>query len=166
MRRQWTRNRSFLALLAVLALLLTACGGDDTALEEADEEGQAEGLAGETITVSGEISRVVNAEMVIIGGDFVSFGVDEGTLVFDIPEGSLTEASEGSFIRATGTVEEFVASTVDEDSELSFDYDLVGPFEEEFALRAESVEIVPEEAAEGGETAPSEAEEDEVDEAA
>lgn len=152
--------------LAVLAVALfgfglASCSDDDegTALEEAEEEGVADAFVGETITVSGEVERVLPEGGFLIGGQYVSLGYEEGTLVFgkDLPE-----VSEGGLVQVTGVVRTFVASDIRDAVGVAFDEEdpLIVAYEQEYAIEAETVEFIPDELAEDDETALEEAEEE------
>ena len=101
----------------------------------------AEGLVGEQITVSGEVERVVSPQAFLIGGELLSFGLEEGTLVFgaDIPD-----VTEEGFVQVTGTVREFVVADIQNELGIDFgDDEFFLEYEDEFALVADTVESVP-----------------------
>lgn len=161
-----TRGRLVKTLLTplialLLAMSLVACeNNDDTVVEDAEEEGTAASLVGTEVTVSGEITAVVPPSAFIISGDDASFGVDEGTLVYGADGEEYAEVVDGTYVQATGTVREFLITDVE--STLGIDYDdaLLTPFEEEFAVEASSLEVIPERGVIGDDTVLSEAEED------
>lgn len=159
------RARAFAALLLVLALGLAACESGETALEEAEDAGTAEGLVGEEITLSGEVTRQVAPDALIIAGDDASLGVDEGTLIYGIDSGEYAEAVDGTYVQATGTVVEFVVADVEADFGIDYDDALVADFEQEFALQATSLTAVPERGVAGDDTLLEEVEEDDNAEA-
>ncbi len=152
-----------MAVLAVtlFGLGLAACSDDDdgTALEEAEQEGVADAFVGETITVSGQVERVLPEGGFLIGGEFVSLGYEEGTLVYGT---DLPEVSEGGLVQVTGVVRTFIASDIRDAVGVAFDEEdpLIVAYEQEYAIEAETVEFIPEELAEDDETALEEAEEE------
>lgn len=136
-----------LIIAPAAALTLAACGDDpDTAVEEAVEEGRAEALVGEDLTLRSEVGEVLSDQAFIINGEY--FGFDgEGTLVVgagDAPE----PINEGDVVSVNGTLREFVIADVEDEYDLDLDDDLLVRYEEQFAVVADSVEVVPAEAAE------------------
>lgn len=132
-------------LLSLLALLLAGCGGDETALEAAEDAGRAAPLVGETITVTGRISDVLTTSAVMLNADWVDLGAEAGTLVYSLEEGTFRDLDEGDLIRVTGTVERFLVEEVHPEG---FDAAAFNAFDDEFAVEAESYELVAEDAEE------------------
>ncbi len=78
---------------------------EDVAEDQAfDDDGFADDLAGREVTVSGNVSEVVSASAIRLGGD--DFGGD-GLLVIGV---SKTDISEGDEVRVTGKVRKFDAA--------------------------------------------------------
>lgn len=157
--RNHTR-RVLLVPLALLAVLAVGCDqGDETALEEAEEEGVAEGMVGQSLTVSGEVTETFPSGAFVIAGDDFSFGepAAAGTLILPGDASEVARVAEEGRAQVTGTVREFVIADVEEELGVDFDDDLLVEYEEEFAIVADTVEFVP--AGTDDETAVEEAEE-------
>lgn len=128
--------------LAVQASSLTAIPergitGDDTALEELEEDGTAGEAVGTTVEVAGDVEEVLSPNAFRISGDEAG----EGTLVFTA---EAAEVRDGTIVEATGTVVEYVVVDIESTLGLDLDDDLFGDLEDEFAVIADTVETVPE----------------------
>ncbi len=137
------------AMAAIVGLWVWA-GGDDSAGPErgvtvedvAEDEafgddGFADGLAGQQVTVSGNVSEVVSASAVRLGGD--DFGGD-GLLVVGV---SKTDLDEGDDVRATGTVRKFDAAQFETEFGWDFYDDAVyDPWKDENVLVARSTTML------------------------
>lgn len=126
-------HRWLIGLLAVLAMLLSACEGDQTALEEAEEEHRALELVGESITVTGEIGEILSPSAVVLNAEDNDAGFEEGTLVYGLDEGTFEDVGPGDMIRVTGTVDQF--TTEEDDAALA-------RFRDEFAIDARTFELL------------------------
>lgn len=127
-----------------MTLVASGCGDGEDAnrLQRAEEDGRAAVLVGDTITVSGEVARVLSPDAFLIGGESLSLGSDEGTHVF---AAGMVDVAEGGFVRVTGTVHAFVASNARQEIGVDVDEEdpLVVAYEEEYAIAATSVDFVP-----------------------
>lgn len=133
------RRHVLLPFLALLTLGLVACGEDETAVQEAEEDNEAELLVGETVTIEAEVEEVVVPG---IGGAF-TMGADE-TLVLN---NSNVDVEDDDVVAVTGEVIEFTILDVEETFGFDFDEDeeaLLLDFEEDFAVVADTVEITEE----------------------
>ncbi len=150
-----------LALIGALALTsaATGCGDDDdTALEELEQDGVANQFVGERITVSGEVDRVFFDGSFLIDGEYLSLGVSEGTLVYgsDMPS-----VSEDDLVQVTGTVATFFVEDVERDFGFTYEDDpLILGYDQEFAVEADTVTVIPEGLAEDDPTQLEDAEEE------
>lgn len=133
--------RWLIGVIAAVALLGTACQGEQTALQEAEEEHEALALVGESITVTGEVGEVLSPSAVVLNAEVNDAGFEDGTLVFGLDEGTFEDVAAGDVIRVTGTVEQF---TVDEDDAA------LARFRDEFGVDARTFERLEDGAAGGG----------------
>ncbi len=125
------KNRiSALSLTAVVGLSMAACGSEDTAVENAEEAGNADLIAGDTVTIDGEVQERRSAGSFTVGSD--------STLVFGADAPDVEEDDE---VSVTGTVVEFVLLDVESDLGVDLDDALYADYENELAVQAVSVEI-------------------------
>lgn len=158
------RPRLLFVILLVLGLVVAGCAnGDDTALEEAEEEGTAEGLVGESLTVSGEVTEVFPSGAFVIAGEDFSFGepLAQGTLIVPGDAAEIPTVEEEGRVQVTGTVREFLIADFEDEFGFDFEDDLFVEYEEEFAIVADTVEFVP--PGTDDETAVEEAEEEDAE---
>lgn len=112
--------------------------GEDGAAGEEEPE-----LVGQTVTVSGEVTRTVDANGFVISG---AEGEGLETLGPEIGEGILVVSandpgvSEGDVVQVVGTVQQFVVSDFEEDLGTELDDDLYADFEDQVALMARSID--------------------------
>lgn len=108
---------------------------DDGATDDAE-------LIGQTVTVSGEVTRAVDANGFVMTGedeDLSALGPDigDGILVVSADDPGV---SEGDVVQVVGTVREFTISEFEADLETDLDDDLYGDFEGDVALAANSID--------------------------
>jgi len=158
-----------LALLAVV-LMLASCGQDQGSAGEGEESaGQAKGVSvadvtdnpgefyGVQITLSGLVTEIVGANAVAIGGDeFVGGGrvLVVGAQKLDqiaegVPEGEPLEVQQRDLVQASGTLREFKLEEVENEVGYELDDNLLGDWEGEPVLVADSFVLTPQQ---GGET--------------
>ena len=167
--------RLAIALVVAGPLLLAACGQDSAGpdagvtagdLEELEsrvgvledrvgtleeEEDPAVGdqepeLVGQTVTVSGEVTRAVDTRGFVLssenGEDLEPFGpeIGEGILVVSASDPGVTE---GDVVQVVGTVQQFGMADFEDELGIDLDDDLYGEFEGQIALMAQSVDTTP-----------------------
>lgn len=138
-----------------MALGACADAQEDTVVQEAVEAGTAEALVGENLTVRGQVGEVLSDQAYIINGEY--FGFDgAGTLVVGA---DAVDVTEGDFVEVAGTLTEFVIADIESFYDFDLDDDLLVSYEEQFAVVADSTEVVPAGAEEDDETVLEEAEE-------
>lgn len=136
------RVPSVIGVVALLAAIVvtTACSGPRNGrLEDAEALGQADGLAGETVTVSGEVTDVFDGGAFLINGEDLSFGTPAGTLILG-PEDSAV--SVGGFARVSGTVERLVITDLEPTLRSRYGEDVLATYEDEYIVRAETVTAI------------------------
>jgi len=137
------------ALVAAIAAWVWLVNDDDSAGPERgvtvediaetdafDDDGFAGSLIGQQVTVSGNVSEVVGATAIRLGGD--DFGGD-GILVVQV-SGAGASVTEGDDVRVTGTVRDFDAAAFER--ELGSDVyedDIYDPWVDENVLVASNV---------------------------
>lgn len=133
--RRRARAVTWAAGVSAAALLLAGCGADETAVQEAQEEGPAAVAAvlGEPVTITSEVQEVINFHAFTVG--------ENATLVLSDEPQSVTEGQE---VEATGTVRQFVVP----DFEGEFDWVDTGtdPWPDDYAddlvLVADTVRVL------------------------
>lgn len=122
-----------------MALGACADAQEDTVVQEAVEAGTAEALVGENLTVRGQVGEVLSDQAYIINGEY--FGFDgAGTLVVGA---DAVDVTEGDFVEVAGTLTEFVIADIESFYDFDLDDDLLVSYEEQFAVVADSTEVVP-----------------------
>lgn len=164
-----------IALVLAGPLLLGACGDDSAGpdagvtigdLEELERrvgvlgdrvgtleenEGAAAGedqpeLVGQTVTVSGEVTRTVDTRGFVLsgenGGDLEPFGpeIGEGILVVSADDPGVTE---GDVVQVVGTVQQFAITDFEDELGIDLDNDPYGEFEGQVTLMAQSIDTTP-----------------------
>lgn len=138
-----TRRRSTgLAVAAALALtpLLAACGEDeapaDTGAVEEPAQDELEDLAiGETVTVNGEVSEVLDPTAFTVGGEEIG----ENPIL--VVGASVPTLAEGDEVQVAGTVTEFDVVGFEEDLDLDLVDDEFEDFDGDPAIAATSVTV-------------------------
>lgn len=176
-----------IALVLAGPLLLGACGDDSAgpdagvttgdleeverrvgvledrvgALEENEGAGVGEDppeLVGQTVTVSGEVTRTVDTRGFVLSGEngenFEQFGpeIGEGILVVSASDPGVTE---GDVVQVVGTVQQFMMSDFEDELGIDLDDDLYGEFEGQIALMADSIDTTPTDDSRSGTTTTS-----------
>lgn len=131
-----------LAIATAIALtpVLAACGGDeepvDTGAVEEPAQDELEELAvGETVTVSGEVSEVIDATAFTVGGAEIG---ENPILVVgaDVPT-----LEDGDEVEVAGTVAEFQVAGFEEDLDLDLIDNEFEDFDGDPAIQATSVTV-------------------------
>jgi len=160
-----------MALMLGVALMLASCGQEQAgsveetvaAGEEAESAGQAAGVSvadvtdnpdelyGKEMTLSGLVTEVVGPNAVAIGGE--EFFGGEQVLVLGaqklqqiaegVPEGEPFEVQQQDLVQATGTLQEFNLSEVENEIGYDLDDNLFGDWEGEPVLVADSFVLTP-----------------------
>lgn len=133
-------------ILLGLVLVVAGCAEDgETALEKAQEEGTAQGLVGERLTVSGEVTEVLPSGPFVIAGDDFSFGepLAQGTLIVPGDAAQAPTVQEEGRAQVTGTVREFLITDFGDEFGYDFVDDFYVDYEEAFVIVADTVDFVP-----------------------
>lgn len=115
-------------------------GAGDSEVAESDE------LIGQTVTVSAEVTRRIDAMGFVISGeedeDLAPLGPEtgEGILVVSAKDPGVTV---GDVVQVVRTVREFVISDFEQDLGIELDDNLYGEFEDQLALAARSIDTTP-----------------------
>lgn len=145
------RVRRIVVLVLSLMLVAACAEQPETALEEAEDEGDAAELVGQTLRVSGEVTEALSLNAFELNGEHFGFGEpvpDEGTLVVSANE---VEVEEGGRAQVTGEVVSFVVADIEEELGIDLDDELFADFEDQFAIVATNIEFVPAETPEAAE---------------
>lgn len=172
-------RRSMCSLAAAGALLLGACGDDDSAGPDAgvtvedledlesrvgvledriagfeddadfgadDDASDQNDLLGQTVTVSAEVTRVVDDHSFVLSGEgpdlpeFEDFGanIGEGVLVVSTDAPAV---SAGDVVQVVGEVRQFTLTGFENDLGIDLDDDLYIRFQQQVALLADQVTL-------------------------
>lgn len=140
MTKPTTGRSRGLAVAAALALMpvLAACGDDEEvvntgAVEEPAQEEIEELAVGETVTVTGEVSEVIDPTAFTLGGEEIG---ENPILVVaaDVPD-----LAEGDEVEVAGTVTEFQVAGFEEDLDLDLIDNEFEDFDGDPAIAATSV---------------------------
>lgn len=128
-------------IAAVLAAgtLLAGCANDDTAVEEAQEEGPAATAAilGEPVTVVADVQEIVNEHAFTVGED--------ETLVLSATEPTVDQLEVGEEVMVSGTVRQLVTADFERDYDW-FDFEQEGwvvDYERDLVIVADNVRTTP-----------------------
>jgi hypothetical protein len=138
----WKTNGA--AALALLALVLPACTGTDssgsnsgTTVSEVAKEPNSN-FIGKTVTVSGEVEKVISPKAFTIEGDHL-FN-DPELLVVNLSGSPIVNDSN---IQVTGTVHQFLKSEIESQFDLSLAFELAAEFRGKPVLVATAVTLTP-----------------------
>ncbi|WP_156808924.1 hypothetical protein [Arthrobacter sp. TB 23] len=133
---RWMRKVAFAAVIPFAALGFVACG-DETVVEEAEEEGPAAvtAILGEPVTLQTEVQEVVGSNVFTVG--------DGDTLI--LGTGMTDDLEEGDEVQVTGEVRNFILTDLESEG---FDFDddeatYVIDYEQELVVVADDVEELP-----------------------
>ncbi|MHA7273304.1 hypothetical protein ACX80Z_07715 [Arthrobacter sp. TMT4-20] len=133
---RWMRKVAFAAVIPFAALGFVACG-DETLVEEAEEEGPAAvaAILGEPVTLQTEVQEVVGSNVFTVG--------DGDTLI--LGTGMTDDLEEGDEVQVTGEVRNFILTDLESEG---FDFDddeatYVIDYEQELVVVADDVEELP-----------------------
>lgn len=154
------RTRTLMAMGAALALVGASCSDDDDGsagpevstdvadIVEAEDDVQDDvmddelvvddplsPLAGQEVTVSGDVSSVIDSTLFEIAGD-------DGNVLILAEEGLPDEADTGTLVQVTGTVRQVLADTFDTDFGYAYDPSIYGGYLERLAIDADQVVIL------------------------
>jgi hypothetical protein len=127
--------------LAILAVILPACNQSDgpagTTLSEITNEPNAD-LVGKTVTVSGEVEKVIGPKAFTIEGD----------KLFNDPEVLVISATgspiiEDTLVQVTGTLRKFVGAEIEQEFDLNLAQELEVEFRDKPVLIATAVALTP-----------------------
>lgn len=141
----------FIALVATLALVSTACGEDsagpetgasvddvrDDGIDEEDFLADPEPYLGDKVTVSAEVADVIGPAAFTIAGE----GGPPPVLVVSAPN-SIPKISDNTVVKVTGTVRDFGITTVESDLGIDLDDPLVLGYEDDHVIVADSVSVL------------------------
>ncbi|MBP2215035.1 hypothetical protein [Arthrobacter sp. CAN_C5] len=135
-KNHWARKMAFAGILPFAALGFVACG-DETVVEEAEEEGPAAvtAILGETVTLQTEVQEIVGSNVFTVG--------DGDTLI--LGTGMTDALEEGDEVQVTGDVRNFILTDIESEG---FDFDddesaYVVDYERELVVVADDVEELP-----------------------
>lgn len=136
----WNTKRAI--ALAILAVVLPACNQSagpeaGTTLSEIANEPNAD-LIGKTVTVSGEVDKVMGSKVFTIEGD----------RLFNDPEVLVVDATgspiiKDTLVQVTGTVREFVISEIEREFNLNLDQKFEVEFQDKPVIIATAVSLRP-----------------------
>lgn len=153
------RTRTLMAMGAALALVGASCSDEDDSagpevstdvedIVDAEEEMQDDELdnelivddplsplAGQEVTVSGDIGLVIDSTLFEIAGD-------DGSVLIIAEEGLPDEADTGTLVQVSGTVRQVLADTFDTDFGYAYDPTIYGGYLERLAVDADQVVIL------------------------
>src|SRR6056297_768657 len=151
-----SRPRTLVAMGAVLALAGVSCDDDDGSagpevstdvedIVEAEDELQdvdevivddpLSPLAGQDVTVSGDVGLIIDSTLFEIAGD-------DGTVLVISEEGLPEEADTGTLVQVDGTVRQVLADTFETDFGYAYDPGIYGGYLERLAVDADQVVVL------------------------